>query len=354
MSTTIPASPPEHLLKQLRDADVNPSVAEGDRETALSWLRCVLVDFTALSKHVTLLQQLYDSPFCYPNSRRDGGIPNAQALAAATRFRFTDVWTSEQIVPVLDVGLEVLKGDELARLLLNPFALFDIHDVISETSPEAWLPVMQNVGREMMRREGARTVPTAPNGVVFPPDVPRTTRAPKPVPWRWVVASSLATAAMLLLAFTVVFRNLPRGVQADTNLVASANLKFGERGGPQNVLTGLEVTSNFDGYVTVVFLKAEHKQVVVPLSGSEQEWRVTPNGAPTVVLLPEVAEDAQAALLVVTQTPADATVRKLTDKHKYTANQLGELEAFLEGKLREMNYHQLILKPLKLPPAKGP
>ena len=83
-----------------------------------------------------------------------------ESVSVATRFPRTDVLADTRILAISESGVEVLSDDEVVELLLNPFALFDLFDVIGELGPDTWLPLMQEVGREMMRREGV--APTLP------------------------------------------------------------------------------------------------------------------------------------------------------------------------------------------------
>jgi hypothetical protein len=153
---------PRELLKALRDEGGKADALAGRREQAEAWLRRLLVCFAALKEHVAELRRLYDSPFRFPTSRRERRPWLRESPCPATKFPFTDTLKKERIVDVLEGGIEALSDQEKAELLLNPFALYDLHDVILEAAPDAWLPVMNQVGREMRRREGAARPAPAP------------------------------------------------------------------------------------------------------------------------------------------------------------------------------------------------
>jgi hypothetical protein len=57
-------------------------------------------------------------------------------------------------------GLAGLEDDELTALALNPIALRDLHDEISERLPDAWLRVMEREGLRLLG-ERERSVPPA-------------------------------------------------------------------------------------------------------------------------------------------------------------------------------------------------
>lgn len=151
----------------------------------------------------------------------------------------------------------------------------------------------------------------------------------------------------MVVALIVVLQRQPSESDFGKNLLASVTPKFGDRKGPERILTGLEVESNFDGHATVVFFRPNNKQVVVPTLGSDQDWAVRAGGPPTALVLPDSVEDATAAILIVTETPADASIRKLLDK-RYTADQMEEVQSLLQTKLRNLNYKRFSINPIKI------
>ncbi len=48
----------------------------------------------------------------------------------------------------------MLSADELAALLLNPYALWDLSDLIERLAPAFWWPRIQQVAQEYVERHG--------------------------------------------------------------------------------------------------------------------------------------------------------------------------------------------------------
>jgi hypothetical protein len=131
--------------------------------------------------------------------------------------------------------------------------------------------------------------------------------------------------------------------------MASAAPRYGDRKGSKQ-LTGLEVTSNFDGHVTIVALAEKRRHDVIPGSG-EAEIRVKAGGGPVAVPLPDAGE-LRAALIVVTQTPADYPIRMLLDQRRYTAGQIDEVERVLRAALEDKGYRHFTFTRLKFAPER--
>ncbi len=355
MTSSIPA-PPKQLLEKLFRAGDHPEVLDSERTEALEWLRVVLVDFTVLNQHVDLLQQLYgDDTFRYPGSRRDGG--SSQPPPPDSRFRFKDVWTSEKLLPTLEGGVNVLKNDELGELLLNPYAMADLHDMISDMDPDAWLPVLQKVGREMMRREHVGMQTRQQQERPQRPGPAQRPFSPKPNGRRtlwWAVGSSLATAAVMLIVFSTFYQALTKTTPPiDVPLVAEATPTYGprQRGGVlESALTQLTVTSNRDGHVCIVFLEPKNRQFIIPVSGSEKEYLAKADGTPTTVDISDNADDATVAVVIVTETPADASVRKLLEA-RYTAAQVDEVVVTLQTGLKRLNFQRVSIIKIAITPG---
>jgi hypothetical protein len=114
----------------------------------------LLVDFRALTAHVQLLQELYQAPFQSPLPRLcwiNGEQPLNHA-PLASGFRHNQPLQEDKIHAIAKrgVGPDVLSNPDLARLLLNPVALWDVHDRIEATWPETWLQRLDDVGRELI------------------------------------------------------------------------------------------------------------------------------------------------------------------------------------------------------------
>ena len=158
---TLQARVPEALVRAVFASDqatngqpVLPQESE-PRRKLLDWTRRILVDYPSLDEHIRFLQELYQSPFCYARSRGDRSAGMSEKQPDDNRFRYTDCLADETIVAVADQGLDGFANPdtEIARLLMNPYALFDLHDALNELYPEAWYGVMHEVGRELVMRE---------------------------------------------------------------------------------------------------------------------------------------------------------------------------------------------------------
>jgi len=126
--------------------------AEGDR--VRDYLSRLLVDFRALTAHVQLLQEFYQATFHAPLPRL-GWINGQQPLDHATPargFRHNQLLPEDkaQAIAKRGVGSDVLSNQDLAVLLLNPAALWDVHDLIEATWPQTWVQRMDEVGWDLM------------------------------------------------------------------------------------------------------------------------------------------------------------------------------------------------------------
>lgn len=149
---------PESLLNSLfesdRESNGSPTLLPEHREQALRWLRRSLIDFDSLDQHIGQLQRLYQSRFRYPRPRRDRGnlqLPVEPPQDSA--FRHAGTLPDEKVTAILDKGVDGLSNDELARLLLNPRALFDLFDCIDELQPDYWIEAIHDF---VTRRKGPR------------------------------------------------------------------------------------------------------------------------------------------------------------------------------------------------------
>lgn len=70
------------------------------------------------------------------------------------RFRHVEPLPEDQEEAVLARGPDALDDATLARLLLNPIALHRLNDAISERMPDAWLPAMEEDGRQLQAAHG--------------------------------------------------------------------------------------------------------------------------------------------------------------------------------------------------------
>jgi len=123
-------------------------------ELAREYLSLLLIEVRAEFVHDELLQELYRAKCRYPLSRwfcQGGPRP---PLEVAAGFRHNQLLPEEIARAVAERGPAVLSADDLAVLLLNPYALYDLTDLIHFLFPDFWLGRMEQSGREYMERSG--------------------------------------------------------------------------------------------------------------------------------------------------------------------------------------------------------
>lgn len=139
----------------ISDQETNgqPVLAPSEEDKVREYLSRLLVDFRPLTAHVELLQEFYQAHF-HPPLPRLAWFDRRQPLdyaAPAEGFRHNKLLPEDMARAITKhgVGSDVLSNQDLAVLLLNPKALFDVHDLIEATFAEFWLPRMEAVGREL-------------------------------------------------------------------------------------------------------------------------------------------------------------------------------------------------------------
>jgi hypothetical protein len=141
---------------------------------ARAWLERILIDRDAFDAHVHLLQTGYGVTFRPPRphwERPEGDRPALPETASA--FRHHELLDEARAVQVAQGGPGVLHDDELARLLLNPYALWDLADLIDATLPDYWLDRMDAHGRELIAHHGLEvTVPVMDDSTSEPEEQP--------------------------------------------------------------------------------------------------------------------------------------------------------------------------------------
>lgn len=149
MSIAFAEKMPEELLRRLYESDRHSQgrsqLPPATGEQARAWLRRTLVEFDSLDEHIALLQKLYGSSFQYPRPRRDRGrLPQPAEASADSTFAHAELLNDETVTSILDAGIDTLPDDELARLLLNPYALFDLFDCIDDVQPDYWIDAIHD------------------------------------------------------------------------------------------------------------------------------------------------------------------------------------------------------------------
>jgi hypothetical protein len=111
------------------------------------WLVRVVFDRTDRLAHVEELQR------CYSRSRRSFQQGDA---ARGTIFRHHELFPEAKALSLAENGPGALAGDEVARLLLNPFALLDLADLVGALAPASWLDLLEQQARETIGEDEAR------------------------------------------------------------------------------------------------------------------------------------------------------------------------------------------------------
>jgi predicted dehydrogenase len=96
--------------------------------------------------------------FRRPRPRREWpeeGRPDVPA--PDSMFRHHELLPERRAEVVAELGVKALAADEMARLLLNPYALWDLADLIDATQPEAWVEAMVALGWDLLGQETLAT-----------------------------------------------------------------------------------------------------------------------------------------------------------------------------------------------------
>ncbi len=156
------------LVGDLRIAEAResgpPRVPAATIPDARAYLTFVLVDApNGLLPHLRWLETLYFSRFEAPLGRRLAGQDRYAAPVASPAFVHRNPLPEPQAVALLDRGPDALAEPDvfpdgeavsLARLLLNPAALWDLADHIGYQLPDAWIPALEASGRELAAELG--------------------------------------------------------------------------------------------------------------------------------------------------------------------------------------------------------
>ena len=174
------------LLANLRVSDQQtngrPELPPEQAQPARDWLCRILVDSRLLLAHLDLLQEFYGARFDSPLPRRflgEGGLAVESLRQAGTEranggeaprgegvtgFRHNGLLPEAEARAIAGRGPDMLADTELATLLLNPLALWDVADLINALLPEYWLGRMNEVGRQLMEEYGLKVaIPGLPS-----------------------------------------------------------------------------------------------------------------------------------------------------------------------------------------------
>jgi hypothetical protein len=129
-----------------------PLLPPSEVPTARQWLMEAMTDPDKLEEHYALLSELYRCLFRRPTNRRDrweGEPPEAPRVESFTHY---ELLPEERARAVEERGPGILTEEEVANLLLNPFALHDLVDLISTRLPDWWIEPLAEAGRALRRR----------------------------------------------------------------------------------------------------------------------------------------------------------------------------------------------------------
>lgn len=335
MNATLPESvsgtmPPAGLIRHLveldHESDKRLTLEPGHKREGLAWLQRVLVDYDALKRHVELLQQLYDSPFRFPRPRRDcwSAEQLEPTIPEDNRFPRTHRLDDAQVLRVVEEGIEALDDHQLASLMLNPYALFDLFDVITELYPDQWTAVMNQVGSAQMA-------------------VPRPASPARP--WRvsgiWAVAASILIAVVGLGMgyFLGGGGRLDDGTQL-AEVSVSASLIDGSPRGSDPSVKELVLRSNLDGFASVVALSEDVRPLVWPMLG-EELIAVQSGVESSPRTLPAFVAEADRFLVVITETPSTTVISAALAEQSFGPADIAQVETYLRAELEAKNYRRM-------------
>jgi len=151
---SVPADVEQMLGELRRDdglADRSNGIAGANPDSARRWLERILVDPFARAAHTDWLRDAYAAQFLPSSPRRLLHGTEPRRAEPDSRFPHRDLLPSSIIEAVLQTGVAALDGPAVSRLLLNPYALWDLSDLIWDRLPDHWLPAMDKVGNDLIR-----------------------------------------------------------------------------------------------------------------------------------------------------------------------------------------------------------
>jgi hypothetical protein len=156
--TPVPEKTVSALIADLRLSDEetggHPILPPDTVATARLYLQQLLLDIgPRLKKHIANLEMLYRGTFVppLPRSWRPDLPPGP---GKSTGFRHAEVLAEPLAQTVLEGGVDRLADADVARLLLNPHALWDLWDLIHTLLPDYWIEQMEEEGVALARANG--------------------------------------------------------------------------------------------------------------------------------------------------------------------------------------------------------
>lgn len=156
--------PLNHKLLTRDQRDLTMNLYISDRETggrpllradevplALRLFCILLTDADVFDEHSRLLAELYGGRF-QPTPRHDRWEGETPDAPHPLRFTHCELLSEQRANAVAEQGAEVLEPDELAAVLLNPFALHDLAELIRTPIRDGWIDALAEAGRAIRRR----------------------------------------------------------------------------------------------------------------------------------------------------------------------------------------------------------
>jgi hypothetical protein len=121
-------------------------------EQARDYLAALVVDGDAERAHITRLEELYRAKYCCPLERWFWQGEPRPPHEVALGFRHNRFLPEEKARAVAERGPGILSADELAALLLNPYAVRDLADLVEYLYPDHWAPLLRQKAQENWER----------------------------------------------------------------------------------------------------------------------------------------------------------------------------------------------------------
>jgi hypothetical protein len=328
---------PRDTLEAIADSQrrtSTPIMPANGRTRSLSWLSAMMTDFDCLHQHIRALEEFYHGSFAYPRPRRDAWVADQPLQDDAHKtFPYSNRLSDVRIADIADHGPDILTDDELARLFLNPFALYDLFDVIDELNPDAWMEILHATGKK-------RPAPITVVRSKSPNREPRSTAA---VMRLWPIAVGL----LIALVGGGLFWSSHTIDKPFETLVAQAETRTLPPRGKLDAVPTASIRSDRKGFASMVALFPNDKPEVFPGS-SYDPIAVVPGSPSESPPFPPGLMDATSILIVITEQPAGDVIRRSLSGTTFTPDQKSQLQAFLNAKLAANNYHWVAYSYLEL------
>jgi hypothetical protein len=162
LTRTYPKVVIARLIATLRDnrQEKRPLLADKDAAFARSWLERILVDSPSLIVHLEELKQASGHDFPLPKWRRDlAGDETSPEHPPDQGGRKGNLLSETQAQAIVDQGtaaFDIPGAIDVGALLLDPFALCELADLIDWQFPEAWMDAMARLGKEARAEDNPR------------------------------------------------------------------------------------------------------------------------------------------------------------------------------------------------------